>query len=78
MVPCTHTVVVCVVRGGGGLLNMGLLYVFSSCFIREIEPHSGSVYTHSGCMCRKGEGVGGAAKHGALKGVFQFFYKGSL
>ena len=52
MVPSVHTVVVCVVKGGGGgaaLLNMGLLKVFSSCFLREIEPHSGSVYTHSGC-----------------------------
>ena len=47
MVPSDHTVVVCVVKGGGGaaLLKMGLLKVFSTCFFREIEPHSGSVYT---------------------------------
>ena len=51
MVSCIQTVVVCVVEGGGEeiLVNMGLLKVFSSCFLREIEPHSGSVYTDSGC-----------------------------
>ena len=44
MVPSDHTVVVCVVRGGGAaLLYMGLVKVFSSCFSREIETHSGSV-----------------------------------
>ena len=47
MVPSVHTVVVCVVKGGGGaaLINMGLLKVFSSSFFREIDPHSGFVYT---------------------------------
>ena len=46
MVPCTHSGCMCCEGGGGGgLLNMGLLKVFSSCFLREIEPHSGSVYT---------------------------------
>ena len=50
MVSCIQTVVVCVVEGGGEILvNMGLLKVFSSYFLREIEPHSGSVYTDSGC-----------------------------
>ena len=55
---------------------MGLLWVFCSGFLREIETHSGSVYTHSGCLCCKEVGAGGPAKHGALIGVFQLFYKG--
>ena len=48
MVPSGHTVVVCVAKGGRGgaaLINMGPLKVISSSFFREIDPHSGSVYT---------------------------------
>ena len=43
----THTVVFCVVKGGGGgvtLVNIGPLQLFSSSFLRGIDPHSGSVY----------------------------------
>ena len=48
VVPCsdigelTHTVVV--MLGGGLLVNMGPLKLFSSSFLRGIDPHSGSVY----------------------------------
>ena len=38
------TVMVCVAKGGGGLLiNKGPLQLFSSGFLRGIDPHSGSV-----------------------------------
>ena len=51
MVPAAHTVVVCVVRGwgGGGTGKHGVLKLFSSSFLGEIEPHRDSVYAHSGC-----------------------------
>ena len=45
-----HTVVVCVVKGGGPLINMGPLKLFSSSFLKGIHPHSGSVYPRSGCV----------------------------
>ena len=41
----------CVVRGGGPLVNMGPLKLFSSSVLFGIDPHSGSVYPHSGCLC---------------------------
>ena len=40
--PCTHTVVVCVERGGP-LLNMGPFTLVSRSFVRESEPLSKSV-----------------------------------
>ena len=56
------------------LINMEPLKLFSSSFLKEltlIDPHSGSVYPHSGCLCY--EGVEGETpdNHGVLKVVFQ-------
>ena len=77
MVSSAHTLVVCVVKGRGGRPGKhGVLKLFSSSFLGEFETHSGSVCPHSGCMCCEGWGKGGPAKHGALKGVFQLFFKG--
>ena len=46
--------------------------MFSSGFLRGIDPHSGSVYPQSGCLCY--EGVEGETpdNHGTLKVVFQY------
>ena len=45
-------------EGGEALVNMGVLKLFSSSFLRESEPHSGSVYTHSGCwLCAQSSSV---------------------
>ena len=52
--------VVWVVRGGGGasLVYTGFLKLFSSSYLREIEPHSDSVYTHSGfCLWAQSSSV---------------------
>ena len=60
MVSSAHTVVVCIVRAGGGaaLVYTGFLKLFSSSFLREIEPHSDSVYTHSGfCLWAQSSSV---------------------
>ena len=51
VVPYANTVVVCLVNGGGSLVNMGPLRLFSSSVMIGIDPHSGSVYPHSGCLC---------------------------
>ena len=53
LIPSNHTVDLCYERGGEPLVNMGLLkfFSFSSRFLRGIDPHSGSVYPHSGCLC---------------------------
>ena len=73
-VPCSHTVVVCVMKGWRGkpLITMGPLNLFSSSFFKGIDPYSVSVYPHSGCLCY--EGVKGETpdKHGALNVVFQY------
>ena len=77
MVPSTHTVVVCVMKvwKGKPMIIMGLLKLFfsySSSYHRGIDPHSGSEYPHSGCLCY--EGVEGQTpdNHGARKVVFQY------
>ena len=49
MVSCIQTVVVCVVEGGGDPGKHGALKSVFQVFLREIETHSGSVYTDSGC-----------------------------
>ena len=36
---------------GGGLVNMEPLKLYSSRALFGIDPHSGSVYPHSGCLC---------------------------
>ena len=55
VVPCTHTVVVCVVkRGGEPLVNMGSLKLFSSSFLRGIDPRSSYVYPQRSCLCYEG------------------------
>ena len=56
MVPRSHTVVVCVIKRwrGGGLVNMEPLKLYSSRALFGIDPHSGSVYPHSGCLCYEG------------------------
>ena len=72
MVPYTHTVVVCVVKGRRvSLVNMGPLWLFSSSFFRGNDPHSGSMYPHSGCMYYEGVEGENPDNHGALKVVFQ-------
>ena len=50
------------------MVNMGLLKLFSSSFLREIDPHSGSGCSHSGCLCCEGGGGGAALVNmGVLK-----------
>ena len=56
---------------GGGLINMGPLKLFSSSFWRGIDPHSGSVYPHSGCLCYKRVEGETPDNYGVLKVVFQ-------
>ena len=52
---CPPSGCLCCEGGGGGLLvNMGLLKLFSSIVLFGIDPHSGSVYPHSGCLCNEG------------------------
>ena len=68
VVPSAHTVVVCVVKGGGGggaLINMGPLKVISSSFYRRIDPHSGFVCSHIGCLCCEGRGGGALVNMGS-------------
>ena len=73
VVPYAHTVVVCVVKGRGGepLINMGPLKLFSTSFLRGIDPNSGSVNPHSGCLYCKGVKRETPENHGALKVAFQ-------
>ena len=54
------------------LINMEPLKLFSSSFLRGIDPHSGSVYPHSGCLCYEGVEGENPDNHGALKVVFQY------
>ena len=56
VVPYVHPVVLCVVKRGGGraLVNMEPLKLYSSRALFGIDPHSGSVYPHSGCLCYEG------------------------
>ena len=35
-------------------MNMGPLKLFSSIVLFGIDPHSGSVYPHIGCLCYEG------------------------
>ena len=71
VVPYAHTLVVCILKGGPQI-NMEPLKLFSSNFLSGIDPHTGSVYPHSGCLCY--EGVEGETpdNHGALKIIFQW------
>ena len=75
VVPSTHTVVVCVVKGWRGepLITVGLLKLLSNTTLAQfgIDPHSGSVYPHSGCLCYEGMEGGTPDNRGALKVVFQ-------
>ena len=73
VVPYAQTVVLCVVMGGGGtpLIQMGPLFNSSS-FLRGIDPHSGSVYPHSGCLCYDEVEGETPDNHGTLKVVFKY------
>ena len=51
---------------------MGPLKLFYSNFLRGIDPHSGTVYPHSGCLCNEGVEEEISDNHGALKVVFQY------
>ena len=70
MVVCVHNVVVYVVEGGTpakhGALTAVFQYLFQKLFpstnLRQNNPHSGCVCTHSDCMCCGGRNPG---KHGA-------------
>ena len=53
-------------QGGDPLINMGLLKVFSRSFWRRIDPHSGSVYPHSDCLCYEGVEEETPDNHGDL------------
>ena len=50
-------------------MNMGPLKLFSSIVLFGIDPHSGSVYPHSGCLCYEGMEGGTPDNRGALKVV---------
>ena len=43
---------------GESLINMGPLKVISSSFYRRIDPHSGFVCSHIGCLCCEEEKEG--------------------
>ena len=73
VVPYAQTVVVCVLKRGGGTPDKhgALESCFPVGFYRGIDSHSGFVCSHSDCLCCEEEEGGGPAKHGALKVVFQ-------
>ena len=80
MVPCTHTVVVCVMKGWKGkpLINMGLLKLFSKSHLVVIVELTHTVvrYAHT-VVVNVVKGSGGTPdKHRALKVVFQYFLRG--
>ena len=50
---------------------MGSLKLFSSSFLRRFDPHSGSMYPHSGCLCYERVEEETPDNHGALEVVFQ-------
>ena len=61
VVPCIHTVVLCVVRGQrgeGACITWELIadfqYLKAHVSRGGIDSPSGSVYSHSSCMCCKG------------------------
>ena len=79
MVPCTHTVVVCIMKRWRGkpLITMGLLMLFSSnhLVVKGEQTHTVVPYAHIVDVC-VARGWGGEVretpgKHGALKVVFQ-------
>ena len=71
MVVCVHTVVMCVVlKGETPYKYVALESCFPVGFYRAIDPHSGFVCSHSGCLCCAEEEGGGPDKHGALNAVF--------
>ena len=55
MVPCNHTVVVCVVRGGGGPAEHGTLKMFSSSLMPILVE---AEYLTTGDRMRKNKGIG--------------------
>ena len=66
MVPCIHTVVLCVVRGQrgeGACITWELIphfqYLKAHVSRGGIDSPSGCVYSHSSCMCCKGGEGGG-------------------
>ena len=50
-------------------MNMEPLKLYSSRALFGIDPHSGSVYPHSGCLCYEGMEGGTPDNRGALKVV---------
>ena len=57
---CSHSGCLCCEgeEGGAALVYTGFLKLFYSSFLREIEPHSDSVYTHSGfCLWAQSSSV---------------------
>ena len=75
VVPTTHTVVLCVMKGWRGkpLISMGLLILFSSTHlvVTGEKTHTVVPYAHTVVVCVvKGGGVT-PGEHGALKVGFQ-------
>ena len=71
-----HTVVVCVLWGGGAFINMGPGKLFSSRVLTSVNPHSGCVSTQwlwvrIKWLCVCVVGGGDLYKHGTLKVVLQ-------
>ena len=75
MVPCTHTVVVCDMKGWRGkpLITMGLLKLFSSTHlvITGGLTHTVVADAHTVIVCIV-KGRGDSDKHGSIKSVFQW------
>ena len=79
MVPCIHTVVVCVMKGWRGkpLITMGLLKLFYSTHlvITGGLTHTVVPYAHTVVVCIV-KGGGTPDKHGVLKVVLPYFFEG--
>ena len=72
MIPCSHKVVVCVMKGWRGkpLITMGLLKLFASTYIviTGVLTHTVVADAHTVIVCI----VKGLDKHGSIKIVFQW------
>ena len=76
MIPCSHKVVVCVMKGWRGkpLITMGLSKLFASTYlvITGRLTHTVVADAHTVIVCIAKAGGGDPDKHGSIKIVFQW------